>query len=533
MSFFKNSINVLKSYRWWIIAFIIILPVSQYAFIMKESFFPKIYLILLLAAILVLFALGRFDNPKKLARNAFLVIVTFGLVNALALPVRKNPDENFHFYNAMQIADGQFLLRDSSQLDFLQISPNFLQETQLPSEGEVHAAVNTNLYSQEFRSIKNSPADYGKYPRPITGVLNPVYYPAGLGIALGRLISPYFFVSYYLGRIFNLLMYALLAYFAIKISRRYQLQLFALSLVPYTLWIAAGYSYDSLYYGLILLLLAQMTNILSKEVKLDTKRGIFLAFTGLLLFLCKAPIALLLVIPLFMPVDFYRAKKDRLIYLFSVSVSFVLGGIWTMQWSIISFARKALGITQPVLSTQSLAASPDPVPNRTTYFLAHPLYTIEVFLRNLFNIPATIMDGFGWPQPFLKLPNDLLAFINVLLAVFIFTVVSFKLDFKLTRKLKIAIIVIITVITLGIIYAISGDSRVFKAGDLIVDGIQARYQFYILALLPLLLAGPAKKFLSGAQFLKAEKEYHIEKMVIMAVILLTFLNSCAGMFGYF
>ncbi|AYG01570.1 DUF2142 domain-containing protein [Lactococcus allomyrinae] len=529
MNFLKNTGKELLKNRWWMLAFFLILILSQFAIQYRPLIIPKKYLFIVIVAMLLLFSLTRLREIKKLPLNTFLIIMILGTVNTLVLPVRQELDENTHFFYAVQIADGQFFKRDFNQMKFLQMSPNFLEITQLPSKPEYGSKTNTNLYSREFLRLKNQKNDYS-HAGPITGIANPVYYPSALGIALGRFISPYLFVSYYLGRVFNLLMYALLAFFAVKKSKRYQLPLFVVAFLPYTLWITAGYNYDALYYGVILLFLSQLTNLFTEEKGISLKQMVRISLTGLLLVFCKAPMALLIILPFFLPKKVFASNKVRLQALGMLAFSSALIFAWVKQGMILEKLRLIFGRTLP-----DTAGGAGGNVGRVDYFLTHPLYTVTTGLRTVFDIPSTIKDSIASPQPFLNkiYSSGAVELFNILLVALLFVLVSLQLDFQVSKRIKIVTIVLFGAITAGIIYAISGDSRVFHIGDLTVAGVQGRYHFYILAFLPIFLEKPVKKIFDR-KMVGSERtnDFNIQKFVVSAVLVMTFVNTCIGLFGY-
>ena len=103
------------------------------------------------------------------------------------------------------------------------------------------------------------------------GFDNPAFIPSAIGWNIGRLISKKVFVSYYLGRIFEVIAYAILVFIALKISKVYREAIYLFSTFPAVLYIIAGYHYDYLYFGATLISLAILTNILSGERKIDRK----------------------------------------------------------------------------------------------------------------------------------------------------------------------------------------------------------------------------------------------------------------------
>ncbi|WP_305774540.1 DUF2142 domain-containing protein [Lactococcus lactis] len=529
MKFIKSSIKELKNNRWWVLTFLLVLALSQFLIQYRPLIIPTKYLVIALIAIVILFSTVRLKEKTNLARNTFLIIMILGTVNSLILPIRQGLDENTHFFYSVQIADGHFFTHDFNQMDYLSMSPNFLAVTQLPSKPERGDEVNTNLYTNEFLKIKNQKTDYTK-EGVATGVANPVYYPSALGIAIGRLISPYFFVSYYLGRIFNLLMFGLLAFFAVKISKKYQLQLFVISLLPYTLWNSAGYNYDTLFYGAVLLVLAQLTNFIGEEKTVTTQRMFGYLFSCFIMVFCKAPMALLALIPFFLPKEAFATEKVKKQSALISILGLILGLAWIERSQIFNIIRT---ITKGGLTASATSATDNS--NRINYFLNHPLDTFTMGIRSVFDVLSNIKDSIAQPQPFLYKVFDTgsLELFNILLIGFVLLLVSYRLEIKFPQKLKTVTSLIFIVVTIGIIYAISGDSRVFRVGDLNVSGVQGRYHYYILAFVPLFIAQPVQRMFGQNEMIKSEDyQNRIEQFVVGAVLLMTFINTCIGLFGY-
>lgn len=70
------------------------------------------------------------------------------------------------------------------------------------------------------------------------------YIPSAVGLWLGRLLHVPFVVKYALGRVFNLLAYCLVSFFAIRIIPTKKVLISVLALIPTSIYMAANYSYD-------------------------------------------------------------------------------------------------------------------------------------------------------------------------------------------------------------------------------------------------------------------------------------------------
>lgn len=82
------------------------------------------------------------------------------------------------------------------------------------------------------------------------------------------------YISYFLGRIFEVITFALIVFFALKISKAYREVIYLFSTFPAVLYIIAGYHYDYLYFGASMLGLALLTNVLSGSHKIDRRYAI-------------------------------------------------------------------------------------------------------------------------------------------------------------------------------------------------------------------------------------------------------------------
>lgn len=527
MNTIKSTIDELYKNKTKLLFFIVILFISQFAIQYRTAIWPKIYIAITLVILVVLFSCLRLRNSNALAKNTFLLIMCLGTINLLAMPVRQDLDENTHFFNALQIADGKIFTRYTEK-EYLSIAPNFLEETKLPSRPEYQSTRNTNLYTKEFLKIRNQKADYSKLKKPALGIANPVYLPSAIGISIGRIISPYFFVSYYLGRFFNLLTFGFMAFCAIKISRKYKLALLFMCTVPYTLWITAGYNYDSFYYGLSLLCMAQLTNIFSKK-RLTFRELILYDITCLAFVFCKAPVILLMGIPLFLPKNYFNSTKFKIKSFIISIIGLVLAASWMISGTLVSIFQKSFGRVGVDNTVQTQLTSE----NRLSYFIAHPISTVEMLMRSLFDVLATIFDSITSPHPFIQYGISAISLINIFIIIIMLLIVSYYLQIEVVRNAKIAIILSVCVITIGMIYAISGDGRVFTIGNLHVPGVQGRYHYYLLGFIPLFLSPVIKKIFSYREEpLSSSKKEEIYSLVFNLALLMVYINTCVGIFGY-
>jgi uncharacterized membrane protein len=96
-------------------------------------------------------------------------------------------------------------------------------------------------------------------PFPNTALQLPhLYFPQTAGIGIGRWLSQPIIVQFYLGRLFNLLVWLFLSYLAIKIAPSSKWLLLLLALTPTSLLQSSSLSADALTNGLSVLLIASV-----------------------------------------------------------------------------------------------------------------------------------------------------------------------------------------------------------------------------------------------------------------------------------
>lgn len=520
----KKMINRIWEVRFVFLSFILLLFFCQFMLQYREAIWPKLYMLIALIAGGLALLFSKLNDPKAIARNTFVIISFLGIANSLILPVRQNLDENTHYYYALQIADGKARIQ-TDEMNYLMVSPDFLAITKLPSKPGYQSKENTNLYTKEFLELDSIPADY-TYKAVSPGKFNnPAYIPSAMGIKVGRLISDKLFVSYYMGRIFNLIFYALIAFLAVKHSKKYKKQLFLLATIPYALWIPAGYSYDSLYYGLILLVFSQLVNFLSKSTKTNARQLIVYEITCFLLVFCKAPMILLAAVPLFLPTENYYGKNIKFKVFFMGILVALASGLWLFQEAILRYFNQ-------IIDNPNIQIVTNPNVNRMTYFISHPLYAFEVFIRSFSDMIATTTLSVEVPQPFF-ISAKTLSSINLFVFTSLFLLVILAFNEVVPRSLKLVLTSVLVIIATAVIYAISGDSRVFTIGDLYVEGVQGRYHYYILATLPILFANKFRSGLNSTGILVNTIDQEKIAVVLMkTVLILNFLNTAIAVFGY-
>jgi uncharacterized membrane protein len=109
------------------------------------------------------------------------------------------------------------------------------------------------------------------------------------------------------------LAFALIVFFALKISKSYREVIYLFSTFPAVLYIIAGYHYDYLYFGASMFSLALLTNVLSGSHKIDRRYAIAFQCSTLLFSFSKFPFVLIGSLFSVLPNKYYEKKSVRIL----------------------------------------------------------------------------------------------------------------------------------------------------------------------------------------------------------------------------
>lgn len=268
-----------------------------------EAFILPLGFLAVTAGFLVLwFICVRLKKPhKKLAAT----VAAVGVIFTFALAPLQAPDEQNHYLRAYAISRGQlgfeydYEYPDAVKLLCESFPGQARYNILAPGKATVY-----DLFSKYFEggTAKNVNCNIQ--------VIAP-YIPAAAGMALARLVGGDALLSLYIGRLMNVAVFALCAYFALKLAKRYRGALILTTLFPLTVFMAASLSYDSMFLAAFVLMLGLLfkEEFTSKDLWLSTALFCLIISIKPIYF----PLALLL---LTVPKENYKAKVNRQLALF-------------------------------------------------------------------------------------------------------------------------------------------------------------------------------------------------------------------------
>lgn len=239
------------------------------------------------AALLAAFAVYACLRQKiALHRLVFVLVLGFGLVYSVILPPYAAPDEKYHINQSFTLATkwANMLSHEDWQMGKVPTTTSFRRETDTDA---LLQDENTTVFTwQEFTDTLFTTTDapftsHQEYHELQTDQNPLLYLASGGAVFLAYLLHLGFTPALALGRLANLLVFALLASFAVKAAPCGKRIFTAAALLPMTLHLAASFSRDAVLLGLCFAFTALLLDaVIGKPTP---KRVAALAVTGILL----------------------------------------------------------------------------------------------------------------------------------------------------------------------------------------------------------------------------------------------------------
>lgn len=405
----------------------------------------------------------------KTENVVFVTIVMMGSFFVIFSPVFDVLDEPAHFGRAVYISEGNFKLQNDN--DKLQISKDYDKLNKMTGYNGINRLdpkknfFHTKLFSMKTDKNKQSETKI-KATRPYSTVM---YLPSAFGIWLGKVLSNgNLGVMFYLGRFFNLLMYAIMAFFAVKMAGKWKMIIAVFSIQHLPVYIAASFSQDAFFYGLCLLIAAKFIQLFDKKEAITYKDvAVAGVLCGLMAF-TKLPYIMLIGLMLFIPIKRYESKKVYLSNFIAIVLIIAVGLLWTKYYS--------------TLEPTDLPGSVDQS-KQISHIISHPKAFLQSMLIGGTNTVLLLKQyfTFGWSYHVSDIAYALyLMFIGSVVFMYPRRLVN-----KINPFFKLAIIGV----SLGIILLTNFIMYLTftGVGEPIIKGVQGRYFFGIFIMLTFIL----------------------------------------------
>lgn len=499
--------NFFMSKKYWLICLILIL-ISFFSLMKFNNYeHPKMeFIVLIFSCILCVFLISFYHghrDDKNFYKTAFIVIFIFGIVFSFLTPILCTHDEVEHFVRAEITSNGVINPEYNEtpvKINGIQVKGYFftIQSTfDLTKEGVATVAytemdmVNSSIFNTEAdtQPINTTPARFHSAfaQNPFFGYIAPA-----MGMVIAKLLDLNAIWLLWLGRIFNALLYAILVSYAIKKTPILKMPLFVVACIPAALSQAASVSIDPMINGLAILSIAYFLLFYkSPKNSIDHKDLIKFSIIILLMGLCKITYFSFIFLLLFLPSNIFKKKKYYYYTGFIILIFIVIALIWS---------NLAIPLTDNSWRHVFYESHNVDSFNQIKYILTHKKDTIINLLHVFGNLDRDLKcESLVYHTAFL-----------------IFTGAVYLLypHEKIRFKAKMGALIVFLMIYFGtyITFLISWN----PVGDLIPHGVQPRYFFPALALIPIFLG------FNHMEGDKSEIDYYLVVLTLVFICLRIF-----------
>lgn len=502
--FFNKNINIILFIVEFLLSIFSIFFLYKYSIHNSDIYCYLFYISVVLLVIDMIFLLKSFYKKLEYLFLIFIIPIGFGYM-FLMIPDYV-PDEISHIHRTYSVAEFNFFpKKDKKNIPIIKV-PKYLMDNSMDKK-------NMSNYKHLSR-VLHSKTNYNKkvktYANNMARYFFGCYLIPSIGINIGKLFNLPIYLSIYLGRFLNLLLFIGCGFLILKHIPFGKLLMFVYLLTPMMLQQATSVSADTIVNISALCFVSYLMYLkFNDNIKeLSLKRVLILIFLMLIVGLSKVvyfPIILLIFL-LYEKIKNSKKREKYLLYFFvilSILGSFIFN-------SYVS--KYAVQMDYYDLHNIDVAG-------QLEYVIFHPLKYLTTLLTTL-NINSLYIDTFmGESLGWLNIKGSS---ISTMVLVVLFVIAPFleksKLSFKRKEKCFVNFIVFITFnVILGVFYLIYTD--LYKE---IIEGIQGRYFIPIVFISMLTLVCKKKNIV----FKRTNLTYFV-------LLLLININSLYSIFLFF
>ena len=373
---------------------------------------------LVLFGIFALIAAGAVAAAKFCKNNPALLMTALifivGVLFCFITPPNQVPDEQSHYLRSYAMGMGDFDFDEQQEWpnDVYLLMEAFpvAYRNGYPAEKGCSILDRFDMYFEDMASGKQ-----GEHMGIIIFQIIP-YLPQALGVFIGRLFGADALWCYYLARVANLVFYTACCYFALRWASRFRMMLYAIMIMPLTMFVVSSCNNDCMLFGLMFLVFG---TVLSDSF--DKKKAITFAVAFAVMCTSKMNYIVFILLLLLLPKDRWKVKIKRWQFAAIVLAVFLV-------------VYEGMGLLVGLLSNYGVIERPmsDSNPSAQLMFvLSNPLRYFVVFLDTMRNNSFFISTGglFGWIDVDIKLISTFTPIV-LLLATFKNAALLKKEDFN-------------------------------------------------------------------------------------------------------
>ena len=256
------------------------------------------------------YILSRSDSSISYRSIYLICIFAMGLAYIFVFLPYISPDETAHYTSAYRISD--FFL---GKIGLLGDRRLLMRVEDYAFYGSYSKVMTPQYYMQITENMTIFQKEAGQIITSEPMVTNALfaYVPSGIAIALARVLHLSGALTFYAGRIGNLLFYiAALAYVMKKLPSA-ACAIYAISMMPMTLHTVGSYSYDAATFGFVAMFVINIMSMLFSKEQVNRRDYALTMLFGILMAPSKLVFVPLLFLVLIVPAEqFGKDKKDGL-----------------------------------------------------------------------------------------------------------------------------------------------------------------------------------------------------------------------------
>lgn len=452
-----------------------------------DTFMYRAYFILLISLLGSIIIFIHFYKKFSLHISFAFISLTLGLIYMQVFVGLSAPDEPVHYISAYKLSSSMMGLEATDEKGFVRLYDDAYYIEDMYNDVDNHKTLGAILGQESLDIASNWDEKIGDLPdKPTVSSHIPVrtsplvYLPQALGMTIARLIGLDAMGLINMAKFMNLLLYSLLIALSIKILPFGKHILYAVSLLPMSLHLAASMSYDAMIIALYSVFIAKILAMAytDKPIKLLDLLSLcaLIAVCGP----CKIVYSLLVALYLLIPMKKFSKKRYYVLGFVAIMLTMLIAMYMVNASTIASYATvesgKAFGN------------------EKQNYGLIEVLTWPSLLVRMFYNTLIWEFDNYYLGLIGYSLSNldEVLSVPYILVSVFGLGILAIALYDK--KELPIAHRLWIVFIILGIVAGIELSMLVAwtKRGSEVIEGVQGRY---FLPVLPALLCCIYNKYI--------------------------------------
>lgn len=460
---YKNLNNYKKSLIIFLISIIIINIFIFDGANFKSSFFV---LTVIYTSICGIASLYYYKRTKNIERTVFLIVILFGLLCVFLSPINSVSDEGEHFMRSEITSHGDFF-------------PKYITQNNKNGFMSIDSLAHMPMDKTFFETTSWNTQPINTTPQLVNSAFeqNPfyVYIAQAMGIDLAKLLNLNQISMLWLGRFFNLLLYASFTFIAIKKTPILKIPMAVVATFPLAIVQAASFSSDSFIFSFSFIVIAYLLYMYkAKEGSLTKKEiGIFTILV-IILGLSKVTLGGFALLILIVPKNNFKNPKDKYFGFISILTVLLALIIWSKFYAVGSISHSWRA---------SLFAQKNVNANGQIKYLLSDAHGLITFLQIGNQIPVQI-DALS------KLYTNYNNFplFNVIYTLFFILLCMFyQLEDKIKRNTRIITAFSVFIIIFGTYVVQYLTWAPVGAKDLIESGVVPRYFLPVFVLIPLII----------------------------------------------